>query len=93
MSLQPRESVRTNDVRACVKRTKEDNMNEVIIKPQNDGPYHVKGRFKIVTEGGREFAFDGDETWLCRCGQSANKPFCDGSHKKAGFKSNLDENP
>jgi len=93
MSLQPRESVRTNDVRACVKRTTEDNMNEVIIKPQNDGPYHVKGSFKIVTEGGREIAFDGDETWLCRCGQSANKPFCDGSHKKVGFKSNLDENP
>ena len=66
-------------------------MNEVIIKPQNDGPYHVKGSFKIVTEGGREIAFDGDETWLCRCGQSANKPFCDGSHKKVGFKSNLDE--
>jgi len=93
MSLQPRESVRTNDVRTCVKRTTENNMNEVIIKPQNDGPYHVKGSFKIVTEGGREIAFDGDETWLCRCGQSANKPFCDGSHKKVGFKSNLDEKP
>jgi len=43
-----------------------------IITPNNNGPYHVKGAFKIVTQGGREIAFDGDETWLCRCGQSAN---------------------
>jgi CDGSH iron-sulfur domain-containing protein 3 len=66
-------------------------MNEVIITPENNGPYHVKGNFDIVTEGGRKIAAEGDETWLCRCGQSANKPFCDGSHKRVGFKSNLDE--
>jgi len=66
-------------------------MTEVIIIPNNNGPYQVKGKFKIMTEGGREIASDGDETCLCRCGQSANKPFCDGSHKKAGFKNNLDE--
>ncbi len=66
-------------------------MSDVIITPKNDGPYYVKGAFKIVTEGGREIAFDGDETWLCRCGQSANKPFCDGSHKKVGFKNNMDQ--
>ena len=65
-------------------------MSDVIITPQNDGPYHVKGKFKVVTEGGREIEVDGDETWLCRCGGSATKPFCDGTHKKIGFKSNLD---
>ena len=65
-------------------------MNEVIVTPENNGPYHIKGKFEIVTEGGREITFEGDETWLCRCGQSANKPFCDGTHKKVGFKSNLD---
>ncbi|MBI5855597.1 MAG: CDGSH iron-sulfur domain-containing protein [Nitrospirae bacterium] len=66
-------------------------MDRVVIKPPNNGPLHVKGPMKIVTEGGREIAFDGDEAWLCRCGHSANKPFCDGAHKKAGFTSNLDE--
>jgi CDGSH-type Zn-finger protein len=65
-------------------------MSDVKITPQNDGPYHVQGPFKIVTEGGRTIAVDGDETWLCRCGQSANKPFCDGTHTRIGFKSNLD---
>ena len=61
-------------------------MSDVTITPQKDGPYHVKGSFKITTKGGRTIEVDGNETWLCRCGQSANKPFCDGMHKKAGFK-------
>jgi CDGSH-type Zn-finger protein len=55
-------------------------MSDVILTPNNNGPYHVKGKVRIVTEGGREIACDGDEVWLCRCGQSANKPFCDGAH-------------
>ena len=29
----------------------------------------------------------GDGLFLCRCGSSANKPFCDGAHKRVGFKS------
>jgi CDGSH-type Zn-finger protein len=66
-------------------------MSDVTITPQNDGPYHVQGPFKIVTEGGRTIAVDGNETWLCRCGQSTKKPFCDGTHSRIGFKSNLDK--
>ena len=66
-------------------------MGGIVIKPLNSGPLYVKGPMKIVTEGGKELAVEGDEAWLCRCGHSAKKPFCDGAHKKAGFRSNLDE--
>ncbi len=66
-------------------------MNKVIIQPINNGPLYVKGPIMLVTESGREIPVEEDEAWLCRCGQSANKPLCDGSHKRTGFKSNLDE--
>jgi CDGSH-type Zn-finger protein/uncharacterized Fe-S cluster protein YjdI len=55
------------------------------IKPLPDGPLRVKGNVAIVASSGRE-RWRGAETWLCRCGASKNKPFCDGSHKAAGFK-------
>ena len=64
--------------------------SEVTIIPHNDGPYEVKGKVKIITEGGRVIQADEMEAWLCRCGQSASKPFCDGTHTKVGFRSNLD---
>ncbi len=65
-------------------------MADIVITPTKNGPYHVKGKIKLVTPGGKELAYEGEETWLCRCGGSANKPFCDGTHKKIGFKSDLD---
>ena len=72
-----------------------DNMTITVTK---DGPYQVSGpvpmaRQTIVTdrEGnsidwrqGEEFETL-DSYALCRCGQSANKPYCDGSHKRIGF--------
>ena len=65
-------------------------MSDVIVRPEKDGPYYVKGAFKVVTPAGKELDAGGDETWLCRCGASATKPFCDGSHKRIGFKSDPD---
>ena len=50
-----------------------------------DGPYEVHGNLEIVTAEGKLLAKE-SEAWLCRCGQSANKPHCDGSHKKTGFR-------
>ena len=51
-----------------------------------DGPLIVEGPVTIRNGSGRD-AWQGERAALCRCGESANKPFCDGSHKKAGFTS------
>ena len=55
------------------------------IKRIPDGPIEVSGNFSIRAGSGRK-AWSGRKAYLCRCGQSANKPFCDGAHKEAGFK-------
>ena len=53
---------------------------------EKDGPLHVVGNLEICAGTGR--TIDRVETArLCRCGGSANKPFCDGTHRKIGFKS------
>jgi CDGSH-type Zn-finger protein/uncharacterized Fe-S cluster protein YjdI len=57
---------------------------KLTIQPGKNGPLHVSGNLTIVAGSGRE-RWRGAETWLCRCGQSKNKPFCDGSHRKVGF--------
>jgi len=56
------------------------------IEPVTDGSLHVTGNLEIVTGTGRTVKRV-TECWLCRCGQSKNKPFCDGSHRAAGFRS------
>lgn len=55
------------------------------IKRIPDGPIEVSGNFSLLAGSGRK-AWSGRKAYLCRCGQSANKPFCDGAHKDAGFK-------
>ena len=58
----------------------------VDIGPQLDGPLSVRGNLEIVSGTGRVVARVATAR-LCRCGQSNTKPFCDGSHIKAGFRS------
>ena len=71
------------------------------VKITEDGPYVVSGgvplrQQAIVTDAqGQSLDWEttrtfeaGEEYALCRCGQSANKPYCDGSHAKAGFEAN-----
>jgi CDGSH-type Zn-finger protein/uncharacterized Fe-S cluster protein YjdI len=55
------------------------------MKPLKDGPLQVKGNLTLLAASGLT-RWQGVETWLCRCGASKNKPFCDGSHKRIGFR-------
>lgn len=49
-----------------------------------NGPLEAKGALEITSGTGHRL-HRGSRAFLCRCGQSKNKPFCDGSHKTAGF--------
>ena len=59
-------------------------MADVTIKVLDKGPLYVNGNVTLIdAEGNR---FETKETFaLCRCGQSKNKPFCDGQHTPAAF--------
>jgi len=53
-----------------------------------NGPLRITGNFVIKDPQGNDFDLSGRTTIsLCRCGQSANKPFCDGTHNRVGFQS------
>jgi len=56
------------------------------ITAAKDGPLLIKGNVMIVSGSGRS-SWRGTQVALCRCGASKNKPFCDGGHKTAGFRS------
>lgn len=52
----------------------------------DNGPYLVKGPVLLLDAEGNEFRTERATVALCRCGRSATKPFCDGSHSKIGFR-------
>ncbi len=59
--------------------------SKIEITPAVNGPYIIKGLNNLSNQKG---SVNVEETIaLCRCGKSANKPFCDGAHAKAGFTS------
>jgi len=61
-------------------------MEEIVIQVRENGPYKITGPITVVDAEGREFALpEGSAVALCRCGHSANKPFCDASHRRVGF--------
>jgi CDGSH-type Zn-finger protein len=56
------------------------------ITVNHNGSIRIEGDFELVDPEGRQFGLAGRTTLsLCRCGQSQNKPLCDGSHKTCGF--------
>jgi CDGSH-type Zn-finger protein len=61
-------------------------MSEVTITTRPNGPLLVSGPCTVLDPNGKAFDTGGRPVVaLCRCGQSANKPFCDGAHNACGF--------
>lgn len=60
---------------------------ETVVVPLPNGPLVVKGTVRVETRQGEVFAHE-HRVALCRCGNSSNQPFCDNSHREAGFRDN-----
>ena len=62
-------------------------MDPVTIRLRENGPLVITGKIRITDHLGNEFTIPPgkDTIALCRCGQSKNKPFCDGTHKTCSF--------
>jgi hypothetical protein len=58
--------------------------NETRVCASANGPLLVSGGVRVVDAEGNVL-YEGERAALCRCGGSANKPFCDGTHKTNGF--------
>jgi CDGSH iron-sulfur domain-containing protein 3 len=70
-----------------------ENTPPLRLKAMDDGALQLRGdlsRIRLVDGEGREFDLTGRRTvLLCRCGQSQDKPFCDSSHLRTGFRSSV----
>ena len=61
-------------------------MIDVRITPTDNGPYLVEGPARVVDADGNEYDISEQTTiFLCRCGGSGTKPFCDGTHETLNF--------
>ena len=60
--------------------------DQLKITVTENGPLSVRGPFTLVDQDGNEYDISGRKrVTLCRCGASATKPFCDGTHTRIGF--------
>ncbi len=59
-------------------------MTDTKITVLENGPFLVNGEIELKDQLGNLIPVSGQPIALCRCGHSAKKPFCDGSHAKAG---------
>jgi uncharacterized Fe-S cluster protein YjdI len=57
---------------------------ETRVRASANGPLLVTGGVRVLDADGN-LLYEGERAALCRCGGSANKPFCDGTHKTNGF--------
>jgi CDGSH-type Zn-finger protein len=58
----------------------------VVITAYRDGPLLVRGPIQLLDASGRRIEAGRDPIALCRCGKSRIRPFCDGTHKLIGFR-------
>jgi 3-phenylpropionate/trans-cinnamate dioxygenase ferredoxin subunit len=65
---------------------KEGKMCDLTIRGREDGPYMVPGQATYLDADGEEQMTKRAGFSLCRCGGSARKPLCDGTHRRIEFK-------
>jgi uncharacterized Fe-S cluster protein YjdI len=59
---------------------------QTTIDPRPNGPLFLRGRIRVL-DGDGSVVREDTRIALCRCGGSSNKPFCDGTHRRIGFRS------
>jgi CDGSH-type Zn-finger protein/uncharacterized Fe-S cluster protein YjdI len=57
------------------------------VRPTHNGPLCIEGNLEVCSASGRTLSRE-TKVFLCRCGHSQDKPYCDGSHMKSGFTAN-----
>ncbi len=67
-------------------------MADVKITATKNGPYKVEGPIELFYEN-NAILVGGTAVFLCRCGASSKKPFCDGTHSKIGFQAAAERVP
>jgi len=80
-----REFLHTGKISAVSDIAASNRPSKITISLIKDGPITFRGRLRLHNQFGQECVKMRGS--LCRCGQSASKPFCDGSHERTGFKS------
>ena len=68
-----------------LKPAPDDPTGPLVVRLRPDGPLVLDGPFRLRAKGS-DTAVEAGGCALCRCGASANKPFCDGTHNSIGFK-------
>lgn len=67
-------------------------MSQVKITVSDNGSLKVEGKVTLTDAEGNEIPTrEGKPFYLCRCGQSSRKPFCDGTHNRVDFDGSLAE--
>jgi CDGSH-type Zn-finger protein len=67
-----------------------DDQRSAEIVAYRDGPFLVRGPFRLVDQDGNEIEVRRETVALCRCGKSRIRPFCDGTHKLIRFRAPSD---